>query len=342
MLTHPFPTIPNAVSLCALLTLFAVAQPCSQAAQASPQTPAQSSAPGKPDSPEVLAHIEKAKQIAGSEWATEEKVLCEQGRVNNAVDPGAAKLFDNLYAIPGTYGTAYGVIYLISTSDGLLMIDSGWQKDVDSVLLPGLKKLGLDPANIKLIILTHGHADHYGGATYLQAHYGTRVAMSAADWDLVAKPQPPRPEMGSIDPPKKDVVITEGKAVTVADESVTPVYLPGHTPGSLGLIFPVKDGGTTHVAAIVGGGFVAPPQPDSNRKFIGSLDHFEEWTKKMRADVELQNHPVMDGFGDKLIAVRNRKPGDPNLFIVGQENYTKFLDVMSECAQASLARRAEP
>src|SRR5215469_4601035 len=163
MLKHPFPTIPNAVSLCALLTLFVVAQPCSQAAKASPQTPAQSNVAGKPDSPEVLAHIAKAKQIAGSEWATEEKVLCEQGRVNNAADPGAAKLFDNLYAIPGTYGTAYGVIYLITTSDGLLMIDSGWQKDVDSVLLPGLKKLGLDPANIKLIILTHGHADHYGG-----------------------------------------------------------------------------------------------------------------------------------------------------------------------------------
>jgi metallo-beta-lactamase class B len=332
----------------ALMLSGLLAYPVSAQTQASPQAAEQPAVqpqgqrpPAKPDSPETLAHIEQAKKIAGSVWPMEEKFLCENGHAANAADPGPVKLFDNLYAIPGTYGTGQGVIFIIPTSDGLLMIDSGWQKDVDSVLLPGLKTLGFDPVNIKLIVLTHGHPDHYGGATYLQKHYGTRVAMSSTDWDFVTKPQAPRPGFGSLEPPMKDMIAVEGQPITLGDESVMPVNLPGHTPGSLGLIFNVKDHGEAHVVAMVGGGFVAPPQPEQTKQFIQSLAHFEEWTKKMHADVELQNHPVMDGFGDKLVAVKARTAGQPNPFIVGQENYTKFLEVMSECAKVTLARHEE-
>ena len=45
-------------------------------------------------------------------------------------------------------------------------------------------------------------------------------------------------------------------------------------------------------------------------------------------DVELQNHPIMDGFADRLAALRARKPGDPNPFVVGQENNSRFVEVM--------------
>jgi metallo-beta-lactamase class B len=109
----------------------------------------------------------------------------------------------------------------------------------------------------------------------------------------------------------------------------------------LGLIFPVKDGGKAHVVGIVGGGFIAQGPPSQVPQFIDSLVHFEEWTTKMNVDVELQNHPVMDGFGEKLAALRAQKSGEPNPFVVGQENYTKFLEVMTECARATLARRSE-
>jgi metallo-beta-lactamase class B len=307
--------------------------------QAGPQG---SNAPAKPDSPEVLAHIAKAKEIAGTFWAREEYVLCEDFRVPSAPDPGPAKLFDNLYTIPGQYGGGNGVVYVLSTSDGLMLIDSGYQDDAETVLLPGLKTLGFDPANIKVIILTHGHPDHYGGATYLQNHYsGIHIYMSAADWDFALKPFPARPGRSPGVPPKKDMVAVEGQPIVLGEEKVTPIFIPGHTPGSLGLIFPVKEGAQTHVAAIVGGGFTAPGQPDQAREFIQSLDHFGQSTEKMDADVELQNHPIMDNFGQKLAALKDRKPGQPNPFVVGRDNYTKFLEVMSECAKASLARHAE-
>jgi metallo-beta-lactamase class B len=102
----------------------------------------------------------------------------------------------------------------------------------------------------------------------------------------------------------------------------------------------VKDG-ARHTSWASSGGFIAQGPASQVQQFIDSLQHFEQWTKKMKVDVELQNHPVMDRFGEKLAVVRARKPGEPNPFIVGRDNYTKFVEVMTECDRATLERRKE-
>jgi metallo-beta-lactamase class B len=308
------------------------------------QEPPQQAAANKPPAPEVQEHIDKAKKIAGAYWANAEHFLCEDPHATAAADPGPVKLFDNLWAIPGAYSVGNAVTYVLLTSAGIMLIDSGHAKDVETVLLPGLKKLGLDPANIKVVVLAHGHEDHFGGSAYLQEHYGARLYMAAADWDFIKLPRPPGPGGNAPAPvplPKHDMNAFEGVPITLGDESVTPVFIPGHTPGSLGLIFPVKDGGKTHVAGMVGGGFIAQGPASQVSEFIDSLQHFEEWTKKMKVDVEIQNHPVFDGFADKLTALRARKPGEPNPFVVGEANYTRFVDLMIECARATMYRQKD-
>ena len=203
-----------------------------------------------------------------------------------------------------------------------------------------MKKLGFDPASVKIVIITHGHADHFGGAPYLQQHYSPHVYMSASDWDFMQLAPPPAQGQPAI-PPKVDMFVSDGQPIVLGDEKVTPVLIPGHTPGSLGLIFPVKDGGKSHTVGIVGGGMLPQGSPDQMRVFLHSLDHFEEWTKKMKVDVELQNHPIMDGFAGKLTALRARKSGDPNPFVVGQENYSRFVEVMHQCVQVYIDRRLQ-
>lgn len=305
-------------------------------AQQSGQTAGQSA---KPDSAQAQADIEKAKKIAGSTWALEEHVICDLPTVPPAVDPGPQKLFDNLYAIPGPYSAGNGVIYLITTSAGILQIDTGAKKDVETIYLPGMRKLGLDPADVKSVIIAHGHADHFGGAAYIQEHFHPRIYMSGPDWDFVQLVPPPAQQTQA--PPKVDQFVVDGQPIVLGDEKVTPVLIPGHTPGSLGLIFPVKEGGKTHMVGIVGGGMLPQGTPDQMRVFLHSLAQFEEWTKKMKVDVELQNHPIMDGFADKLAALHARKSGDPNPFVVGAENYSKFLDVMYTCVQLYIDRHAD-
>src|SRR3989475_8911120 len=89
-----------ALTICALLTLHVLAQEQQQRA-------------AKPDSPEVLAHIEKAKKIAGTYWEQAEHYLCEAPRANPATDSGPVKLFDNLCAIPGQYSVGNAGTYVL-------------------------------------------------------------------------------------------------------------------------------------------------------------------------------------------------------------------------------------
>jgi metallo-beta-lactamase class B len=295
----------------------------------------------KPDSAQAQADLAKAKASAGTFWALEEHVICDLPTVPNAVDPGPVKLFDNLYAIPGPYSAANGVIYIIKTSAGLLQIDTGSKRDVETVYLSGMKQLGLDPADVKVIIIAHGHADHFGGAPYMQEHYKPIIYMSAPDWDFMQlTPAPAGGQANAAVPPRVDRFAIDGQPIVLGDEKVTTLLIPGHTPGSLGLIFPVKDGGKTHMVGIVGGGMLPQGKPDQMMVFLHSLAQFEVVAKKMGVDVELQNHPIMDGFADKLAALKARKPGEPHPFVVGQENYSKFLNVMYQCVQVYVDRQS--
>ena len=193
-------------------------------------------APAKPDSPEIKAHLDKARAIAGTPWAPAYQFFCVDPRANSNDDPPIepSKIFDNVYAI-GNTGT---VAYAITTSEGIMLLDSLAANQVESVLLPGMRKLGLDPAQVKLVIVAHGHADHFGGSPYFQDH-GAHVAMSAEDWDFIApKPGLPlKPPKGPA-PPKRDIALVEGQPIGLGDVKVTPVLTPGHTPGRWRFSFP--------------------------------------------------------------------------------------------------------
>ena len=306
---------------------------------------APSAAPTKPDSIEVTAHVEKARKIADSTWASEARFFCLVPRPNSPTDPliEPTKVFDNVYAI-GRSGT---VVYVITTPDGNILIDSGYANEVESVLLAGMNKLGLDPAKTKYLIVTHGHADHFGGAAYLQQHYRVRVALSQADWNVMLNPPTPPPGKAPagppVMPPSKDLVAEEGQAITLGGEKVVPVMIPGHTPGSMGLIFDVTDAGKHHVAGLYGGTILLPGiiSDQGLQQYLGSIEHFKQMAKQAKVDVELQNHPLYDDFEERLAKLRDRKPETPNPFVVGQANYGKFLDVMAECMRAQIARRAQ-
>ncbi len=312
------------------LLLFAAALPSLARAQAPP---------AKPDSPEVKALIEKAKKTAGAMWADEAHFFCEAPRANAATDPviEPTKIFDNVYVI-GNAGTA---VYVVQTSDGLLMIDSLGANQVDTQLLPGFRRLGLDPAMVKIIIAGHGHADHVGGSPYMQDHFGSKVYISAADWNVIENPPPGRAGAPPQVWPKHDQVLTEGQPVVLGDLKVIRVAIPAHTPGSMGFIFPVKDNGRTHMAALYGGTVLTPGiiSDEGLQTYLKSVAHFKEETRKAKVDVEIQNHPLMDPIQPKLDTLKLRKKSDPNPWVVGQGNYQKFVDVMSLCTQVNIARR---
>jgi metallo-beta-lactamase class B len=302
----------------------------------------QGGAPAKRDSPQVKAAIAKAKKIAGSEWAAEAHFLCEAPHPASPNDPllEPTKLFDDLYLV----GREGAEVYALTTQDGIILFDAGSPADVDSVVIPGLQKLGLDPAKIKFVIVSHGHADHVGGAAYLQEHYGAHVYVGAADWDLIEHPRAGRGKKGPAMPmPRHDMVAAEGQPIVLGGVTVTPIAIPGHTAGSMGFIFPVKEQGKTHMAGIFGGAIlITRAARDADlEQYRNSIAHFKEIAQKMKVDVELKDSPLTDGEATKLEKLNSRENAQSNPFVVGQKNYEKFLDVMTACLDVQVDRRKD-
>jgi metallo-beta-lactamase class B len=295
----------------------------------------------KPDSPQVQALVEKAKKTAGAQWADEARFFCEAPRANSATDPEIVptKIFDNVYVI-GNIGT---VAYVVETSNGLVMFDSLPAAQLETQVLPGFQKLGLNPANVRAVIMGHGHADHFGGSSYFQDKFGARIHISEADWNLMDNPpagrggQPAAPQVR----PKRDQVVSDGQPIVIGDFRVMPVAIPGHTPGSMGYIFPVKDNGRTRMAAMFGGTILTPgPISDEGlQTYLKSVARFRDETRKAKVEVVMQNHPLMDPVQPKLAKMQSRRPGDPNPWVVGEPNYQTFLDVMYQCTEVNIARR---
>lgn len=239
------------------------------------------------------------------------------------------KVFDNLYFVGEKEYSAWAV----TTSAGIIVIDTIFDYSVEDEIVGGLKTLGFDPASIKYAIVSHGHADHFGGARYLQDHFGTRVIMSAADWDYMEAGRG-----GAILRPKRDLVATDGQKLTLGDTTLTLYVTPGHTPGTISTLVPVFDGGVRHLAAEWGGtGFNFPRTEQNFRIYIKSSDRFRDIVSKADADIIIANHTNLDESTRKMPALAARRPGGPHPYVIGNDAVKRYLTVANECAQAVLA-----
>jgi metallo-beta-lactamase class B len=249
------------------------------------------------------------------------------------------KVFDNLYFVGGRSVTSWA----IQTSNGLILIDSmDNAQEARDYIVEGLKKLGLDPAAIKYVLVSHAHGDHYGGAEYLHDTYGARIAMSDADWTVLenqtANPAGRgNPNWGPA--PKRDVVLTDGQKFTLGDATITLALTPGHTPGTMSFIIPVTDHGALHHAALWGGTGQPAAGPASDQ-YEASLKHFAQMTDAARVDVGISNHPLVDGTIERLTRMRADSQG-PNLFVIGEQNYKRYMAIHSECLLAARERPAQ-
>jgi metallo-beta-lactamase class B len=251
------------------------------------------------------------------------------GRAAGPPDPSTwhvepVKVFDNLYF----FGQSEYAVWALTTSQGIIVLDTIFDYSVEDEVVNGMKKLGLDPANIKYAIVSHAHPDHDGGARYLQEHYGTRVIMSPADWDVLDK-------RTNGTKPKRDLEAADGQKLTLGGTTVTLYITPGHTPGTISSVFTVKDNGTPHVAALWGGVGLNTDK-EAVQTYIRSTQRFSDIVKQSGADIILANHTDWDRSKINLPMLAKRAPGSPNPYIVGNKKALNFMKVAQECATARI------
>jgi len=310
---------------------------------------AQEAAPSRAGSTAYQDHFDAANLLAAQDLAGRNLYDCKtppesaSPRGTPLVAP-PSKAFDQLYYL----GTNIVASWALVTSAGIIQIDTlNNTDDAQNIILAGYKKAGLDPTQIKYIILTHGHGDHFGGAKYLQDTYHPHVLMAAADWDMVAA--------GAKEPnfpaaPTRDMDITDGQKLTLGDTTITFYLTPGHTPGTISMLVPVTDHGQKHLLSFWGGSALPralEPFQNGGRSDAGLLTYKQSLARFLKigedagADGFIANHPYrdqtfLDGKDDKLTKNSARKAGDPSPWI-GRNAYIRYMMIGVECTEGQIA-----
>ena len=248
------------------------------------------------------------------------------------------QVFDNLYYI----GSISVSQFVVRTSKGLILIDSGWDEADADYAAESMKKLGLDPAATKYILLTHGHSDHYGGAQFFKDKYApkAKIAMNLVDsnWDAVIPTE--KGGFGGVRP-KLDMYLEDKQVVTLGDTNIYIVLTPGHTPGCVSMIVPVTDHGEKHTVAIWGG-TGTPANLEMNYLYLSAVNYFAQFTELHHVDVEMSAHGWVDDTFTRLEQLKNRQPGQPHPFVIGQDKYRAYeqkFRTMAEKAIDSFAKK---
>ncbi|MEU4269222.1 MBL fold metallo-hydrolase [Streptomyces sp. NPDC026092] len=144
-----------------------------------------------------------------------------------------------------------GQAYLWRDGEELTLIDAGWVGSADEIET-AVRGVGLDPARIRRIVLTHCHRDHVGSAQELADRFGARILAHRLDAPVI-RGEAPVPEPDLLDwelplyahgltvpeapPTRVDREVEDGEELGFGDGALV-VHTPGHTPGSIAVHLP--------------------------------------------------------------------------------------------------------
>ena len=255
------------------------------------------------------------------------------------------KIIKNLYYV----GDKMVCIHLVDTGDGLVLIDAGYPTN-RALLIQAIWASGHNPADIKYIILTHEHYDHFGAADFMRTMFGCKIVASVPTAEILRD----HPERAMIDnghsylePCSVDITVEDGEKMTVGAVTFTFYLTPGHGEGVLTIVFPLTDeDGKEYCCALFGGATTVTMYQEHLKRmgirlsiwedFVQSLDRM----RQIEVDIVLGNHPRQNDSMGKIARI---VPGGQNPFIDPTE-WKRFLERTKsdflEWCQADLAWEA--
>lgn len=238
------------------------------------------------------------------------------------------KYTDDIYHV----GSKTAPAWIIKSTDGLIMLDTGLPKTLYQIL-DNINKLGFDYRDIKHIIHSHGHIDHLGGTRALVELTGAKTYIGLGDEDTARGVDQLQyaNEFGikyeEVFEP--DVIVKDGDQIQIGEKTFTFVSCPGHTKGVMSIFFNCTDNGKEYRAGMFGGGGLPSLKrvyldkyglPHSLREqFIDSID--KVYNEKV--EVHLGNHLGDNKHAEKLEAQAKGCEGNP---FIDTTTWKWFLD----------------
>lgn len=215
---------------------------------------------------------------------------------------------DNVWYV----GNDQVAVHLIDTGDGLILIDTAWPSTL-YLLIESIREAGFNPYDVKYIVHSHGHVDHWGGTRRFVEKYGAETFMGEKDRPLMTD----RIDLscsikysseGYADF-KIDHWLHDGDTITLGNTTITVYEAPGHTPGTLGIFFDSTVNGRTVRCGMHGGVGINTLAKDYMETYgINWRGVYKESMEKMMAqhvDVVLGNHPYQAHVFERLNAAKD-------------------------------------
>ena len=151
------------------------------------------------------------------------------------------RIWGNLYFV----GNSWCSSHLIDTGDGLILLDTPCLAELP-YLLDSIWSVGFNPREIRMILISHAHHDHYGAASALRHITGAKICLSAVDAaDMAARPEWFHRHNRERIPPdenfRADRLLEDGETVKLGDTQIQCALTPGHTPGTMSHFWTAHD-----------------------------------------------------------------------------------------------------
>ena len=233
------------------------------------------------------------------------------------------QVFDNLYYVGAKWVSAW----VLETDQGLILFDSLYGELTD-IAIDGIRDLGMDPDDIRYLIVSHAHFEHLGGARRIQDEFGAVVVMTEEDWQMTDEPAIYR----EYPKPIRHLTATHGGTLNLGREKLTFMKTPGHTPGVLSTSFTVYDNGYPHAAVMFGGAGLNFEGVERTQMYLDSIAFLRSLDG---VEVNIPNREGSGAVFERLEALSTREKDEPHPF-VDPEGWTKWLEELEAAAQEKM------